>query len=341
MLDLGHALLGEDGSRGPLYNVRHAVELGGLAAQPGLVQVHALPFQLHGHQGIAAAGAGKAGNLGEGADLDGAGAGTFHLKDAAGLARLGDKTLIGSVKQDDRAVGVGKIHPLLQLGGGVHRAGGVGRAADINDIRLLALVGHGQETVFLPGLGVDHPAAVRNVVIHIGGVDGVRHQDGIVLAEQAQNIGQVALGAVADEDLIAGNLYTPLGVIVPDGVLQERIALLGAVAVEALGSTHLVHRLVQRLDHRLCQGQGHIANAQPDDLPLGMGGGKLAHLLVHRAEQIALGHLGVMTVHLHILSPPPSCRPPGRMPRRRRRSDSFSVPFYYSKGGRRVQAKSF
>ena len=84
MLDLSHAALGKDGGSAALHDIRHTVELGGLAAQPELVDVHAVAFQIFRHDGVAAAGAGEACDLGEGADLDGALAGAIDLEDAAG-----------------------------------------------------------------------------------------------------------------------------------------------------------------------------------------------------------------------------------------------------------------
>src|SRR5699024_10529624 len=56
-LDLLHALVGEHGLGAALHDVGHAVELGGLAAQPHLVQAHAVLLDAGGHDGVAAAGA--------------------------------------------------------------------------------------------------------------------------------------------------------------------------------------------------------------------------------------------------------------------------------------------
>ena len=110
-LDLGHAALGEHGSGGALHHIGHAVELGGLAAQPQLVDVHALALQLLGHHGVAAAGAGEACDLGEGADFNGTLPCTLDLEDAAGEVLVRDEALIGGIVQDDGIVLPGVVHP--------------------------------------------------------------------------------------------------------------------------------------------------------------------------------------------------------------------------------------
>ena len=109
-------------------------------------------------------------------------------------------------------------------------------------------------------------AAVGDVVIHIGGVHRVRHQHGVVHIEQAQHVGQVALGTVGDEDLILSDLGAAAGVVALNGLLQEGVALLRAIAVEAFLGTHLVGSVMHGLDHALGQRLGHIADAQTDDL---------------------------------------------------------------------------
>ncbi len=154
-------------------------------------------------------------------------------------SRIGDEALVGGVVQDNGVVLSGVLHPGLELLAGVGGAGGVVGAADIDDVSLHAVVGHPEEAVLLTGAAVDDLAAIGHVVVHIGGVDGVRHQDGVVHVEQAQHIGQVALGTVGDEDLVLSQLGAAACVVALNGLLQERVALLGAVAVEAFLGAHL------------------------------------------------------------------------------------------------------
>ena len=171
MLDLSHAALSKDGGSAALHDIRHTVELGGLAAQPELVDVHAVTFQIFRHDGVAAAGAGEASDLGEGADLDGALAGAIDLEDAAGQLAVGDEALVSGVVEDDSVVLSGVLHPCLELVAGVGSAGGVVGAADVDDVSLHAVVGHPEEAVLLTGAAIDDLAAIGDVVVHIGGVD--------------------------------------------------------------------------------------------------------------------------------------------------------------------------
>ena len=298
-LDLGHSLGGKDSGCAPLHDVGHPVELGGLAAEPELVQLQPFPLQLVGHHGVAAAGAGEARDLGEGADLDGAPARPLHFKDAAGQALLRDKALIGCVVEDDGVVGQGIVHPLLELGAVVGGAGGIVGAANVDDIGVHRGVGHGQEVILPAGGGIDHLAAVGDVVIHIGGVDGVGHQDGVVRIEQAQDVGQVALGAVADKDLAGLQLDAPARIIALDGLAQEIVALLGAVAVEAFGGAHLLDGGGHGLHHAFGQGTGDIPDAHADDVAAGMGLLVLGHPAVDLHKEIAFLQFAVMMVHLH------------------------------------------
>ena len=256
-----------------------------------------------GHHGVAAAGAGEACDLGERADLNGALAGTLDLEDAAGQVPVRDEALIGGIVQDDGVVLAGVVHPDLQLVAGVGGTGGVVGAADIDDVCLHILVRHPQETVFLTGTAVDDLAAVGDVVIHIGGVHRVRHQHGVVHIEQAQHVGQVALGTVGDEDLILSDLGAAAGVVALDGLLQEGVALLRAIAVETFLGAHLVGSVMHGLDHALGQRLGHIADAQTDDLLFRVCLLISSHFVGNVHEQVACLQLVVVFVHFHSTFP--------------------------------------
>ncbi len=81
---LGLALLGEDRFRAALDDIGDAVELGGLAAEPETVQLRPLPDERLRDDGVAAAGAGETGGLGEGAKLNRHFLRPFDLVDRAG-----------------------------------------------------------------------------------------------------------------------------------------------------------------------------------------------------------------------------------------------------------------
>ena len=165
---------------GPLGDVAGAVELAALAALPQLGDLHAVHHQLLADDGVAAAHAGKAGGLGEGAELNSALLRPGDFKDAVGQARLGDKGLVGGVKQDDGLLLQGVVHPGLQLLLVVGGAGGVVGGAQVDDVRLYALVGQGQKAVLLVGVHVGDVPAGDDVGIHIHRVHRVGHQHGVV-----------------------------------------------------------------------------------------------------------------------------------------------------------------
>ena len=214
-----------------------------------------------------------------------------------------DKGLIGGVIQDDGAVLVGIVHPHLQLLPGGHRAGGVVGEAEINDVHLL-LGGLGHKAVGLYAghihqaappaqLGYKVPGPARHGVgVYIHRIDGVAHGHHIVHVEDVPDVAAVALCAVGDEDLLGLDVHAPLLIVeLGDGLPQEGIALLGAVAMEALIGPLLVHRLVHGLYHGGDQGAGHVADGQLDDLGLGMGGGVGGDAPGHLGKQIAAGQL--------------------------------------------------
>ena len=136
------SLVGVDRLGRLLHGVGHAVELGGGAAQPELVEAVALARaggarDLFRHHCEAAADAGEAGGLGEAAELDGALLGPVDLVDGVRDLRLGDEGLVGGVEEDHAVVGVGVVDPLRQLGVGGHGAGRVVGEAEVDDVDLL------------------------------------------------------------------------------------------------------------------------------------------------------------------------------------------------------------
>ena len=308
LLHLSPALGAVHGLSAPLDHIGHSVELGALAAVPQAVEGGAIALQLLGDDGIGAAGAGEAGGLGEGAELDGAGAGPLDLKDGMRNGGIGDEGLVGAVVQDDGAGGVGVVHPGLQLGLGGHRAGGIVGEAQVDQVHLLLRDGGGEAVVRHAGHidQVGPPACCRVVVpgparhgvgVHIDGVHRVAHRHHVVHTEDVPDVAAVALGAVGDEDLIGGDVHTPGPVVVlGNGLPQEVVALLRAVAVEPLGGGHLVHRPVHGGGDGGGQRPGHVADAQPDQLPVRVGLAVGGHPPGDLGKQIAAGQLVVIGI---------------------------------------------
>ena len=305
------ALRGIGGGRPPLDHIGHAVELGGLPAVPQLVEGDPLPLKLLGDDRIGAAGAGEAGGLGEGAELDGAGPGPRDLEDGVGDVRLGDEGLIGAVKEDEAVVGVGVVHPRLELLPGGRGASGIVGEAEVDHVHLLVRNGGGKAVLRCAG-HVDQPfpplrlpvvvpqAAGDGVGIHIDGIDRVAHCHQVVRAQDVPDAAAVALGPVGDKDLLRGELHPPGPVVVlHDGLEQEVIAPVGRVAPEGLRLSHLVHRLVHGLGDGRHQRQGHISDAQADKVPLRVLPGVGPHPAVDLRKQITARQLQKVVIDAH------------------------------------------
>ena len=110
-------------------------------------------------------------------------------------------------------------------------------------------------------------AAGHDIRVEVDRVYRVRDGDLVCRAEDLLDVAAVALGAVADEDLVRRDLDAAVRVVVlDDGFRQERVALLWAVAVERLSLRLIVDRLVHGLDADLRQRLRDIADAEADDV---------------------------------------------------------------------------
>ena len=314
LLGLLPPLLGVDGSRGALHRVGGAVELGGGAAQPELVEGVLLararrPHDLFRHDHQAAADAGETGSLGEGAELDGALLRPFDLVDGVRDLGVGDKGLVGGVEEDHRVVGIGVVDPLLELGLGGDGAGRVVGEAEVDDVDLRRRQG-GDEVVRLVAGEVDDilvvalvvgfaGAADHDVGVVVDRVDRVADGDDVVEGEDVEDVGAVALGAVGDEHLGGLELDAEgLVALVDDGVDQPVIPLLRAVAGELVGGAEVVDGGVEGLEDGRGEGAGDVADAEADDLGARVGGGEFADAAADLGEEVAGFEFEVVVVDL-------------------------------------------
>ena len=159
---------------------------------------------------------------------------------------------------------VGKVHPFCELFPVIDRSRGIIGRAEVNDIALKFLIRHGQESVFLAGGHIDDISSVHHVGIHIDRIDRVGYQHRIIGAEDIQDIAAVGLCAVGDKDLIIFKTYAEPRIVLPQGILQELIPLLRAVAVEGLRLSLLFGSLHHGGNHAFCQRSRHIPDAHPD-----------------------------------------------------------------------------
>ena len=245
-----HAFLLEHRSRAFLYNVRHAVKLGGLPSQPHMVQGHPFPLKCHRHHGIPTTGPGKARRFGKGTEFNRALFGPVDFINGSGKIVFLDKSLISGVKQNHRPAIRGIVDPLFQLLFGVDSTCGIIGGTQINEVCLHLFVGHRQKTVFLVGVQIYDLPARHEIGVHIDRIDRIWDQDGIVHIKKIQDIAQVAFSPIADENFVWIQMHAPDRIMAADGSFQKRIPLFRAVSMKGIFMAHLFHCFVEFLHHR-------------------------------------------------------------------------------------------
>ena len=265
LLDLPLAGLGEDGLCTALGDVAHAVELRGLAAKPHLVEARALALQGVRYDGVAATGTGEAGLLREAAELDRDVTCARDLVDAVRQV-AGHEALIGGIEKEDRVVLLCEAYPLREALAVIDGAGRIVRAAEVNDVGPVLWCRERQEAVLFGRHRVDDLPAGHHVGVDVDRIDRIGNEHGVVLIEEIQDVAEIGLCAVRDEDLVEGELYAELLIIRLDRGLQEIVALLRTVAMEALGPAHILRRLHHRINDGLRQRAGDITDAHADQL---------------------------------------------------------------------------
>ena len=256
--------------------------------------------------GVAAAGAGEAGGLGHGAELDGTGAGAFHLEDAAGRI-VDDEVLVGGIIDDDGVVLVRVVDPLLQLLFAVGSTGGVVRGAEVDEVRVDALVGHGAEAVLLGGGSIDDLAAGHDVRVDIDGIHRVGDEDDVVLGEDVLQVRAVGLGTVGDEDLVRTDVHAEALVVVRDGFPDEVVTFIVGVALEALLVCEVLGAFLQRVDGRFAERERDIADAHADDGLVGVCGDVLIRFSGNVREKVIRNEVVEVRVDLHFIHPFKGC----------------------------------
>ena len=330
---------GEGGLRAPLHHIGDAVELGGLPPCPESAELHAVGLQLLRNDRPAAARAGEARPFREGIDLDGAAARPLDFKDRAG-AVAGDEALVGGVEDDQRAGAEGIADPIGKPSAGIDGAGGIVGGAEVDDVGGVPRRRGREELILLGGGDEGDRAAAHQIAVDVDGIDGVGDEDGIV-AQDIGQIAEIAFGAVPDVDLVGREADAPAAIGIGDRFADKIVAVFRRIAAEG----RLTALLRDRLLHGLCdaggEGQGHVPDAEADDLAVGMGGAEGIHPRRDFAEEIALLHVKKMSVDLnldaHILY---SLVISDRL-RRPPRSDSAAIGSGTGLGGRLRRRKNF
>ena len=111
-------------------------------------------------------------------------------------------------------------------------------------------------------------------------------------------IAGVRLRAVVDEDLVDVEMDAAGEVVVlQNGFAQEWVALLGAIPMKAVGRRQLIYGLVHRLHDSRAEGLADVADAEGDDVALGVGHLEGVHLLCNVGKQVVVLEVKKMYVY--------------------------------------------
>ena len=254
-----------------LDNVRNSIELSGLATQPHFVQFHFLAAfgftnQCMRNNGITATGTGKAGSLGQRAQLNSAFFSILDNENAARNCRISYICFISSIVQNNSIVFQCISNPFFQLLFGISRTGRVVRRAQINYVSLYIFVRHRQEIIFRLAFHINNVTAAHNVGIQIYRVYRIRNQDSVCIAENIGDISAITLCTVADENFIAFQGNTEGSIIFYQCRMQKIIALLRTIATESFLYAHFCYSFRHCINNTFCQRQGNVTNTQADNL---------------------------------------------------------------------------
>ena len=257
----------------------------------------------------AAAHAGEATVLGEAAELNGAIARAFDFIDRVRELRIANEGFVGGVVEDGGAVGQGVFHPGFELCTRGYGARRIVRVAEVGQIdRLIGDLGHEAvgwrafevvearvSTAFISLARV----ARHDVGVHIHGIHRVGDGDLVPGTEDVEDVAGIAFAAVGDENLIGFHVDAAgLEVVFGDGVAQEIVALLRAIATEGGAVAHFIDGLVHGRAHGLWQRFGHVADAAADQAfgRLGVGLGENPHATGDFGEEVTGFELVVVFV---------------------------------------------
>ena len=107
--------------------------------------------------------------------------------------------------------------------------------------------------------------AGHDVGVHIDRINRVGDAKPVLVPENVENVSAIALGTVRNENLVIGHIESAMAVFVlSDGLAEEVVAVLGAVAPERLAHPHLVHRAMHGGPRRLRKRFSDVANSATD-----------------------------------------------------------------------------
>ena len=207
-----------------------------------------------------------------------------------------DECFIRSIEENDRARLLCIAHPYRQILLRQRRAGRVIRRAQINDHRVVRrqiglkaafLIARQIFEAFIRPAHEFAASARHDIAVHIDRIHRVGDRDDIGFCKDLLHIADIALCAVADKDLIWGNIASAiLEIMLRDRFTQEEIALLRTIAAERLHMSHFLDSLLHRFDHDRSQRLRHITNTKGNDIRIWMRGFVRLLLLADFREQV-------------------------------------------------------
>ena len=116
-------------------------------------------------------------------------------------------------------------------------------------------------------------SARHDIAVHIDRIHRIGDRDDIRFCKDLLHIADIALCAVADKDLVWGNIASAiLEIMLCDRFTQEEIALLRTIAAERLHMSHFLDSLLHRFDHDRSQRLRHITDTEGNDIRIRMRG---------------------------------------------------------------------
>ena len=142
------------------------------------------------------------------------------------------KSLIGSVKQDNRTLSICKIHPCLKLITAENRTGRIVRRTDVEEIRFDVLPRFRQESVFLSGSQANDFSPRHHVSVHISRIRRFDDQSAAFPVEQIEDIAEFITGSAGYEDFVGRKHDPPSLIIAGDRLPQKRRSAFRHIAVK-------------------------------------------------------------------------------------------------------------
>ena len=231
-------------------------------------------------------------------ELDGHLAGTAYLVDGMRDVGVLDVGLVGGVVEDDGIVVDGVVDPLAQFLLGEHHSRGVVGVAEVDHVDAvvgnlgheLILVGAGHVGYVAPlAVGKDSCTANHDVGVDVNGIDRVGDGHGVVPPYELTDVSRVRFCTVVDEYFVGVEVHaTGQEVVLYDSLPEPDVSLLGTIAVEGLLMGHIVDGLVHSVDDGGAEGLRDVADAEADDVGLGVHGLVGVDLLGNVGEEVVL-----------------------------------------------------